>query len=115
MSEAIKLINNRTSRWMSSHLDLINDNMKKGKSYRDSFETGFVTNDMLLTINIYSGLDSFSDTVKKMADKIDSKIMDDISKLSAILKNISLIVLASSVIWIFGAIFSLVDKLGSGF
>ncbi|ELJ8631445.1 type II secretion system F family protein, partial [Vibrio cholerae] len=33
--------------------------------------------------------------------------------LAGVMKNISLITLALSVIWIFGAIFSLVDKLSS--
>lgn len=50
-----------------------------------------------------------------MSDISEIKIIGDIEKLSGILKNISLIMLAGSVIWIFGAIFSLVDKLGSGF
>lgn len=115
MVDAIELIKSKSSIWLRSHLNSFNDNMKKGKSYKDSLDTGLVTKEMLLMINIYSGLDSFTVTVKKMADEIDFKINSDVNRLSVILKNVSLVVLASAVIWIFGAIFSLVDKLGAGY
>ncbi|PAR92343.1 type II secretion system F family protein [Vibrio cholerae] len=115
IADAIELIESRSSKWLSSHLTLFYFNMKEGKSYQDALDTGFLNKEMLLIIKIYSGLDSFAITVKKMADNIECKIVDDIKKLNAILKNIALIGLASSVIWIFSAIFSLVDKLGAGF
>ncbi len=115
MVDSISLIQERASIWLKSHLSLFETNMKKGVSYKEALNTGFLTNEMLLTIALYANLDSFSLTVKKMSDISEIKIIGDIEKLSGILKNISLIMLAGSVIWIFGAIFSLVDKLGSGF
>lgn len=115
MVDAINLMKERASPWMKFHLTKFTNNMKTGRSYKESLDTGFLTNEMLLTVNVYSGLDSFSDTVKKMAEKCDEKIIIDIERLSVVLKNMSLILLASSVIWIFSGIFSLVDKLGSGF
>lgn len=113
--DALVLMKRRSTPWLGTHLQKFIDNMKSGRSYKESLDTGFLTDEMLLTVNIYSGLDSFSVTVRKMAEKCDVKILEDIKKLSEILKNLSLISLASSVIWIFSAIFSLVDKLGSGF
>ena len=115
MMDSLNLMKERASPWLGYHLQKFMDNMKLGKSYKEALDTGLLTDEMLLTVNIYSGLDSFSETVKKMAYKCDVKILLDIETLSGLLKNVSLIVLASSVIWIFGAIFSLVDKLGSGF
>ncbi len=74
-----------------------------------------MSNDILLTIKVYSGLDAFSDVVTKMADKSEEGLILKINRLSTILKNASLIVLACVVLWIFAAIFNLVDKLGSSF
>lgn len=115
MMDALNLMKQRASPWLSSHLLKFTENMKAGRSYKESLDTGFLTDEMLLTVSIYAGLDAFSDTVKKMAEKCDVKIIANIQVLSAVLKNLSLVMLASSVMWIFGAIFSLTDKLGSGF
>lgn len=115
MVDALSLMKQRASPWMGSHIDKFIHNMKSGRSYKESLDTGFLTPEMLLTVSVYSGMDSFSETVKKMAEKCDVEIVKDIEKLSGLLKNLSLISLAGSVIWIFTAIFSLVDKLGSGF
>lgn len=112
--DALTLMKQRATPWLASHLQKFTDNMKLGLNYKDSLNTGFLTDEMLLTVSIYSGLDSFSETVKKMAEKCDVKIIQDIQLLSGVLKNMSLIILASSVIWIFSAIFSLVDRLGAG-
>lgn len=114
MVDALNLMKERTSPYMGYHLSKFTNNMKSGRSYKESLDTGLLTPEMLLTVNIYAGMDSFNETVKKMAEKCDDKIKTDIEKLSGILKNLSLVTLAVSVVWIFGAIFSLVDKLGSG-
>lgn len=113
--DALVLMKKRSTPWLGNHLQKFITNMKSGRSYKESLDTGFLTDEMLLTVNVYAGLDSFSETVKKMAEKCDQKILENIKSLSGILKHISMITLASSVIWIFSAIFSLVDKLGSGF
>ncbi len=114
MVDAFNLMKERASPFMTYHLNAFTQNMKSGRSYKESLDTGFLTNEMLLTVNVYAGMDSFSETVKKMAEKCDIKIKNDIETLSGILKNLSLVTLSVSVVWIFGAIFSLVDKLGSG-
>lgn len=113
MMEAIDLMKYKSTPWLSSHLHVFTQNMKLGKSYKDALDTGFMTNDILLTIKVYSGLDAFSDVVTKMADKSEEGVIQKINRLSTILKNVSLIVLACVVLWIFAAIFNLVDKLGS--
>ncbi len=113
MVEALDLMKERASPFLAYHLGIFTGNMKVGRNYNDSFESGFLTHEMLLTVKIYAGMDSFSETVKKMAEHCDSQILGQIDKLSGILKNLSLVTLALSVVWIFGAIFSLVDKLGT--
>lgn len=113
MMEAIDLMKYKSSPWLGSHLQTFTQNMKLGKSYKDALDTGFMSNDILLTIKVYSGLDAFSEVVSKMADKSEESLISKINKLSTIMKNTSLIVLASVVLWIFAAIFNLVDKLGS--
>ncbi len=114
MVEALNLMKERASPFLSYHLDSFTANMKVGRNYNDSFDSGFLTHEMLLTVKIYAGMDAFSETVKKMAEHCDEQIMEKIDKLSSILKNLSLVTLALAVVWIFGAIFSLVDQLGSG-
>ncbi len=115
MMEAIDLMKYKSTPWLGSHLHVFTQNMKLGKSYKDALDTGFMSNDILLTIKVYSGLDAFSDVVTKMADKSEEGLILKINRLSTILKNASLIVLACVVLWIFAAIFNLVDKLGSSF
>lgn len=114
MVDALNLMKQRASPWMTYHLNAFISNMKAGRSYKESFDTGFLTPQMLLTVNLYASLDSFAETVKKMAENCDKKIESDILKLSGIMKNLSLISLAGAVIWIFAAIFSLIDVLGKG-
>lgn len=113
MLEALNLMKERASPFLNYHLGIFTGNMKAGRNYKDSFDSGFLTHEMLLTVKIYAGMDSFSETVRKMAEGCDLQIHQDIQKLSGVLKNVSLVTLALAVVWIFGAIFSLVDKLGS--
>ena len=113
MLEALNLMKERASPFLNYHLEIFTGNMKVGRNYKDSFDSGFLTHEMLLTVKIYAGMDSFSETVRKMAEGCDLQIQQDIQKLSGVLKNVSLVTLALAVVWIFGAIFSLVDKLGS--
>ncbi|KJG56632.1 conjugal transfer protein [Photobacterium kishitanii] len=115
ISDAIKLLEERSSRWLKYHLKQFSENMNKGISYKDALNTGLLSNEMLLTVSLYSSLSSFNMTVCKMADNSEFKIIETIKKLTSVLKNISLVMLAGAVIWIFSAIFSLVDKLGSSF
>ena len=113
MVESLNLMKQRASPWMKYHLEHFTKNMSDGKSYKDSLDTGFLTAQMLLTINVYSSLDSFADTVTKMAENCDSKIVQDIETLSGIMKNLSMICLAGAVMWIFAGIFALIDQLGA--
>lgn len=115
MVEAIDLIKQRASPWLRYHLEIINFNMKMGKNYKDSLNTGFLSTDILLTIKIYTGLESFTNTISKMAEKSDITIVARINKLTSILRNVSLLTLALVVVWVLTAIFSLIDQVGAKF
>ncbi len=113
LADAVNLLKKHSTPWMNKHLCQISDNMKAGKNYKESLDTGLLTDELLLTIKVYSGLDSFTETVGKMAGKLELRIVADIKKLSKHLKSAALIGLSLAIAWVFVAIFSLVDKLGS--
>ena len=112
LADAVNLLKAHASPWMHSHLCKMSDNMKAGRNYKESLDTGLLTHELLMTINVYSGLDSFTETVNKMSDKLEIRIISDVTA-TVVLKNTALIFLALAISWVFIAIFSLVDKLGS--
>ncbi|CSD07030.1 toxin co-regulated pilus biosynthesis protein E [Vibrio cholerae] len=87
--------------------------MQEGLDYKQALDTNLLDKKMLLTMAVYSELPNFSDVMQKLAIEANINLHKKIATLAGVMKNISLITLALSVIWIFGAIFSLVDKLSS--
>ncbi|MGL4381128.1 MAG: type II secretion system F family protein [Vibrio sp.] len=115
LTDALIIYAKNSSPWMRKHLEKMMHKMKSDSNYKNAFDVGLLSPSSLLVISIYSSLDTFSQTMKKLADKEQLLVINDVEKLASILKQCSTITLACSVIWIFTAIYSLVDKLGSGF
>ncbi|HAT7621806.1 TPA: toxin-coregulated pilus assembly protein TcpE, partial [Vibrio cholerae O1] len=108
--EGLDIVDHKTTRWLSSHLQRMKANMQEGLDYKQALDTNLLDKKMLLTMAVYSELPNFSDVMQKLAIEANINLHKKIATLAGVMKNISLITLALSVIWIFGAIFSLVDK-----
>ena len=65
----------------------------------------------LLNISLYAELPSFNDVLRSVSERSRERIQEYIKKLSGLLKNLATIVLGGCVIWVFIALFALMDTL----
>ena len=112
-NDGLQLLSNTKNRWLASHIKQIEARMKAGMEYKNALDTGLLNKKILLTIAIYSDLPNFADVMKKLAEEANKGVHQKIAGLAAGLKVVSLLILAGVVIWIFVAVFALVDSLSS--
>lgn len=113
LNESIDIVKGQSNRWMGSHLEFMRLEIAKGATYNEIFSSGLLDKKIVLTMSIYSELPDFGAVLRKLSETGNANLNVKVDKLAGYLKSGSLLILASSVVWIFGAIFSLVDKLST--
>lgn len=111
--QSIDILNNNVTKWYGDHLTLMSLAMQDGLDYKDVLNTGLLSKRTILTLSVYSRMPIFSDVMDKLASEANSDILGEIEKLTAYLKNFSLLLLGSSVAWIFASLFALIDMVSN--
>lgn len=111
LTDALSIIRLNANRWLRWHLDVMIDNMAKGIHYSKALASGLMGVEELLNISLYAELPSFNDVLRSVSERSRERIQEYIKKLSGLLKNLATIVLGGCVIWVFIALFALMDTL----
>lgn len=114
-NDGLQLLSKTKNRWLATHIKQIEARMKAGMEYKNALNTGLLNKKNLLTIAIYSDLPNFSDVMKKLAEESNKGVHKKIGGLATGLKSASLLILAGVIIWVFVAVFALVDSVSSSF
>lgn len=111
LTDALAIIRLNANRWLRWHLDVMIDNMAKGIHYSKALSTGLMGVEELLNISLYAELPSFNDVLRSVSERSRERIQEYIKKLSGLLKNLATVILGGCVIWVFLALFALMDTL----
>lgn len=111
LTDALSIIRLNASRWLRWHLDVMIDNMAKGTHYSKALDSGLMGTEELLNISLYAELPSFNDVLRSVSERSRERIQEYIKKLSGLLKNLATVILGGCVIWVFTALFALMDTL----
>lgn len=111
LTDALTIIQLNTNRWLRWHVFSMLEKMAHGINYGKALDTGLMGAEELLNISLYAELPSFNEVLLSVSERARERIQEYIKKLSGILKNVATVVLGGSVIWVFVALFSLMDTL----
>ncbi|EAZ4875671.1 type II secretion protein F [Salmonella enterica] len=111
LTDALSIIRLNAGRWLRWHLDVMIDNMAKGTHYSKALDSGLMGTEELLNISLYAELPSFNDVLRSVSERSRERIQEYIKKLSGLLKNLATVILGGCVIWVFTALFALMDTL----
>lgn len=111
LTDALAIIEINANRWLKWHIFAMLDKMAHGVNYGKALDTGLMGAEELLNISLYADLPSFNEVLLSVSDRSREHIQEYIKKIAALLKNLATVVLGGSVIWVFLALFSLMDTL----
>lgn len=111
LADALSIIRLNANRWLRWHLDVMIDNMARGIHYSKALSSGLMGIEEILNVSLYAELPSFNEVLRSVSDRSRNHIQGYIQKLSGILKNMATLVLGGCVIWVFVALFALMDTL----
>lgn len=111
LTDALSIIRLNANRWLRWHLDVMIDNMARGMHYSKALSSGLMGTEELLNISLYAELPSFNDVLRSVSDRSRERIQEYMKKLSGLLKNLATVVLGGCVIWVFLALFALMDTM----
>lgn len=111
LTDALAIIQLNANRWLTWHLFKMLDKIAHGINYGKALDTGLMGTEELLNVSLYADLPSFNEVLLSVSERSRERIQEYIKKLAGLLKNLATIVLGGSVIWVFLALFSLMDTL----
>lgn len=106
--DALKTMSKNASPWMRSHLDKMMGSMSLGGGNMGrALDTGLLDDETAGDVQDYSRLGSFSDAIYILGGRSLEKGIKAIQSRMGIIKNLLLILVAGSIIWIYFASFGL--------
>ncbi|HCD7428058.1 MULTISPECIES: type II secretion system F family protein [Citrobacter] len=111
LTDALSIIQLNANRWLKWHLFTMLEKMAHGVNYGKALDTGLMGAEELLNISLYADLPSFNEVLLSVSERSREHIQEYIKKLAGLLKNLATVILGGSVIWVFLALFSLMDTL----
>lgn len=111
LTDALAIIQLNANRWLRWHLDVMLDKMARGINYGKALDSGLMGAEELLNISLYADLPSFNEVLLAVSNRSRDNIQEYIKKLAGLLKNLATLILGGCVIWVFAALFSLMDTL----
>lgn len=113
LNDSLGIIQMNAGRWLRVHIEKMRANMTVGMSYGDALNTGLLGGGELLNISLYASLPSFYDVLMSVSEKSSVAIDNSITSLSSLLKSLSTLVLGGCVIWVFLALYALMDEIST--
>jgi len=111
LTDALTIIQLNANRWLKWHIFAMLEKMAHGINYGKALDTGLMGPEELLNISLYADLPSFNEVLLSVSERSREHIQEYIKKLAGLLKNLATLVLGGSVVWVFVALFSLMDTL----
>lgn len=111
LTDSLHIVRLNANRWLRWHIDSMNDKMAQGVHYSKALSTGLLGKEELLNISLYAELPSFNEVLRSVSDRSRDHIQEYIKKLAGLLKNLATVVLGGGVVWVFIALFALMDTL----
>lgn len=111
LTDALTIIQLNANRWLKWHIFAMLEEMAHGINYGKALDTGLMGPEELLNISLYADLPSFNEVLLSVSERSREHIQEYIKKLAGLLKNLATLVLGGSVVWVFVALFSLMDTL----
>lgn len=111
LNESLDVIRLNASRWMKSHLAIMQNNMALGQPYGKAMNTGLLGASELLNISLYASLPSFYDVLLAVSDRAKKDIAENIERLAGILRSLATLVLGGCVVWVFISLYALSDAI----
>lgn len=111
LTDGLAIIRLNSNRWLTWHLDSMLDQMAHGVNYGKALNSGLMGVEELLNISLYADLPSFNEVLLSVSERSRERIQEYMKKLAALLKNLATVILGGCVIWVFVALFSLMDTL----
>ncbi|OXL39183.1 type II secretion protein F [Enterobacter mori] len=111
LTDALSIIQLNANKWLKWHIFAMLEKMAHGINYGKALDTGLMGPEELLNICLYADLPSFNEVLLSVSERSRAHIQTYIQKLAGLLKNLATIILGGSVVWVFVALFSLMDAL----
>jgi toxin co-regulated pilus biosynthesis protein E len=111
LNESLDVIRLNASRWMKSHLAIMQNNMALGQPYGTAMNTGLLGASELLNISLYSSLPSFYDVLLAVSEKAKKDIAENMERLAGLLRSLATLVLGGCVVWVFISLYALSDAI----
>lgn len=111
LTDALAIIQLNANRWLKWHIFAMLEKMAHGINYGKALDTGLMGPEELLNVSLYADLPSFNEVLLSVSERSREHIQEYIKKLAGLLKNLATLVLGGSVVWVFVALFSLMDTL----
>lgn len=111
LTDGLAIIRLNSNRWLKWHLDSMLEQMAHGVNYGKALDSGLMGVEELLNISLYADLPSFNEVLLSVSERSRERIQEYMKKLAALLKNLATVILGGCVIWVFVALFSLMDTL----
>jgi len=107
--DSLNIIQANSNRYLKYHMDKVVYNLNLGLGYGDAMKTGLLDKKTIFDFAIYSELPSFVDTLKQISLKSQANLVSSFTFTSGILKNLATASLGGVIIWVFVALFALID------
>lgn len=111
LTDALSIIQLNANRWLKWHIFVMLEKMAHGVNYGKALDSGLMGAEELLNISLYADLPSFNEVLLSVSERSREHIQEYIKKIAGLLKNLATVILGGSVIWVFLALFSLMDTL----
>lgn len=112
--DALTLISKNSNRYTHWHMDKIISNMSEGLSYGDAMKTGLLDKKTVFDFSIYSELPSFVSTLKQISTNAQKSLLNTFMLTAGLLKNFATAFLGGVIVWVFVALFALIDVVSQG-
>ena len=113
--DALRTMSKNASPWMKAHLDKMMATMSLGGGNMGrALDTGLLDDETAGDVQDYSRLGSFSDAIYILGGRSLEKGIKNIQDRMSIIKNLLLVMVAGSIIWIYFASFGLQTNIADG-
>lgn len=109
--EALKIIEDNCNRFTRWHLRKVINNLGAGLGYGEAMKTGLLDKQTVFDFAIYAELPSFVETLSQISAKAQKGLLLTFQVTAGTLKNIATAFLGGVIIWVFTALFALIDVL----
>lgn len=112
--DALKIMHKTSSPWMKEHLEKMMSIMRLGGSSSGrALNTGLLDSETAGDVEDYSQLGSFQDAIYLLGARSMKESVDKINMRMAVIRNLMLVMVAGSIIWIYSTVYGLQSSIAT--